>query len=205
MNAILKIAGLSVIAFSNPAFGQVFTIWAEAPETVTLGETYTVEFWGSVEGEPWVDGVSALAGFGIDALGSGNVASVTTASIADWAVGFGREGVVNGIDVEAVSGGQLPLIVFPPDFNWDNPSILFTIEVTATSVPGSITYVPGNPNINGGLSFYPDSFDGVSIVAPNDQGTTLVLVGATTRVVPAPVTLGAFGFLACARRWRRTI
>jgi hypothetical protein len=204
MNAVLKIAGLSVFAFSSPAFGQVFTIWAEAPEAVNPGETFAVEFWGSVVGDPWVDGTSALAGFGIDALGSGNVANVTVATVADWAADLGTEGVVSGNDVHAISGGQFPLLLFQPDFNWDNPSILFTIEVTATHVSGSISYTPGNPNINGGLSFYPDSFDASSIIAPNDPGTTLVLVGATTRIVPAPAAIGlVLAGLWCPGRRRR--
>ncbi len=190
MKTWMKATALAALALASTAWGQVFTIWAEAPEAVNPGETYTVEFWGSVEGDPWVDGVSALAGFGVDALGSGPVASVTTATIADWASDFGMEGQVTGIDVLAISGGQYSLIVFQPDFNWDNPSILFTIEVAASNAPGLITYVPGNPNVNGGLSFYPDSQDSASIAAPNDSGTMLVLIGATTQIVPAPATLG---------------
>ncbi len=206
MSTGLRVLILPLFAIATQASGQVFTIWAEAPETVNPGETFTVEFWGSAEGDPWADGTSAMAGFGIDARGSGNVANVTAATIADWAVGFGTVGTVQGIDVNGIAGGQLPNIFWiNPNINMNNPLMLFSIEVWASAIPGSITYVPDNPSANGGLSFYPDSEDGNAIIAPNDPGTTLVLVGATTRIVPTPAALAVFGFTALtACRRRRT-
>jgi hypothetical protein len=198
-----------VFAFSltaSAASGQVFTIWAEAPGAVGPGETFTVAFWGSVESDLWIDGQSAMAGFGIDALGEGAIAGVTEADVASWAAEYAAPGVVLGDDVVGISGGQLhsPFFESPP-FDLSNPILLFTIAVTAGQA-GSIAYTPGNPNPNGGLSFYPDEDEGASIIAPNDAGTALVLEGATTRIVPAPMTLGpllAGGFAAVTTR-RRT-
>jgi len=207
MNRTAQVSALLSLLTVSTAWSQVFTIWAEAPEAVDPGETFSVEFWASVEGEPWEDGVSAFAGFGIDAIGSGDVVSVTAAVLEDWAAGFGTQGSINGINVEGVSGGQIANVFdcLNPNINMNNPIRLFSIEVMA-GLGGSIAYTPANPNINGGLSFYPNSQDGASIVAPNDPGTTLEFFGATTRIVPAPAALGVFGFATLAtRRRRRTI
>jgi hypothetical protein len=202
MNMDLRTLALAVVAIASPAWGQVFTIWAEAPETVNPGETYTVEFWGAVEGDPWVDGTSAIAGFGISAIateGSGLVVTNHGSVISNWAAGFGTNGTVVGSDLFDTSGGQLAALFggFPPP-DPSNPILLFTFDVTVGDLAGAVTYTPDGPNVNGGLSFYPDGQDGYTIIAPNDPGTTLVLVGATTRVVPAPATLG----LVFAGLWR---
>lgn len=208
MKIRMTIATLSALALASPALGQVFTIWAEAPEAVNPGETYTVEFWGSVEGDPWVDGESAIAGFGISAIateGSGLVVMNHGSVISDWAAGFGTDGTVVGPDLFDVSGGQIASFFgdgYYPDTS--NPILLFTFDVTVGNTAGAVTYTPNNPNPNGGLSFYPDGNDGASIIAPNDPGTTLLLEGATTRVIPAPATLGlVFIGLWCPGRRRR--
>lgn len=197
--AIAAVAGLA-----GAAVAQDFTISAVAPAQVNPGETYTVEFWGSVEGAPWVDGTSAMAGFGVDAIGSGNVASVSDATVAGWAAGFGVAGVVIADDVTGISGGQLANLfgILNPGIDLSNPIMLFSIEVTA-GAGGVITYVAGNPNINGGLSFYPDSEDGASVRAPNDPGTTLSFVSATTTVIPAPASLALLGLGGLVARRRR--
>jgi uncharacterized protein (TIGR03382 family) len=208
MSTGLKPLVLMLGATASTALGQVFTIWAEAPDAVNLGETYTVEFWGSVEGDPWVDGQSAVAGFGIDAIGSGDVVGVSPATIADWAVLLGSAGNVLGSHVHDIMGGQLPNIFWiNPDINMNNPVSLFTIEVTAANAPGSITYTPSNPNEIGGLSFYPSSDDGAAIIAPNAPGTTLVLTGVTTAIIPAPATLAFVGLagLVAGRRRRMNL
>lgn len=194
-----------VVCCAAPVHAQVFTIRAEAPETVLPGEIYAIEFWGSVEGGLWVDGVSAIAGFAIDALGAGAVDSVTEATIPNWAANFGTPGQVSGIDVLGVSGGQVPNLFGPPtQSDMSNPILLFSIGVTAGG-EGLILYTPANPNPNGGLSFYPLVGDGAMITAPNDPGTTLVLVGATTRIVPGPGGIGvlAGGVLVGSTRRRR--
>jgi hypothetical protein len=200
-----SILALGISALCAPAFGQVFKIWAEAPDSVISGDTYTVEFWGSVAGDNWYQGISGFAGFSIDAVSAGDIAQVTTASIAQWASNFGTEGTVNGAAVEGISGGQLPNgFGTEPFADLSNPIVLFTIEVTAGS-NGAITYTPSNPGVYGGLSYYPDAWDGYLIVAPDDPGTTLLLVGATTRVVPAPAAVGLVGFAGlgtCRQRGR---
>ncbi len=211
MNTGLKPLVLMLAALASPAMGQVFTIWAETPETVNPGETYTVEFWGSVEGDPWVDGISAIAGFGISAIATegGSLVVINHGSvISDWAAGFGTNGTVVGSDLFDTSGGQLAAIfggLPPPDPT--NPILLFTFDVTVGNLAGSVTYTPDGPNVNGGLSFYPDGQDGYSIIAPNDPGTTLVLIGATTQVVPGPATLLALGLagFAASRRSNRSV
>jgi hypothetical protein len=202
MKATLSILILPLFTLTMPAAGQVFTIWAEAPEAVNPGETYTVEFWGSVDDDSWVDGTSAMAGFGINAIateGAGLVVLNHGSVIADWAAGFGTDGTVVGPDLLGTSGGQLPTLFgdgYVPDLT--HPMMLFAFEVTVADTAGSVTYTPDGPNVNGGLSFYPVYDDSNSVIAPNDPGTTLVLVGATTRVVPAPATLG----LVFAGLWR---
>jgi hypothetical protein len=208
MKATLSILILPLFALTIPAAGQVFTIWAEAPEAVNLGETYTVEFWGSVDSESWVDGISAMAGFGISAIateGASLVAVNHGSVIADWAAGMGVDGTVVGSDLFDVSGGQIISIFGAPAPDRTHPIMLYTFDVTVGNTPGSVTYTPNGPHINGGLSFYPDSEEFFSITAPNDPGTTLVLVGATTRIVPAPAVSGLVvlaGLGTCRRRRR---
>jgi len=194
----------AVAALAGVATAQDFTITAVAPAEVNEGEFYTVEFWGAVSGASFVDGLSAIAGFGVDAMGSGNIASVSVATGVDWNLGFFVEGVVNGSNVEGISGGQLANLfgILNPAIDLSNPIMLFTIQVEAGTV-GTATYVAGNPNINGGLSFYPDNQDGASIVAPNDAGTTLTMIAATTNIVPAPASLALLGLGALVARRRR--
>lgn len=202
----LFLATLSAFIFASPAGAQVFTIWAEAPETVLPGETYAVEFWGSIEGEPFVEGESAVAGFGISARATSGAELVAVnhgSEIAEWAAGFGTDGTVVDADLLDVSGGQLASIFGDDWTDMTHPIVLFTFEVTVGESRGAITYTPSDPNPNGGLSFYPDWNDGHSITAPNDPGTTLVLVGATTVIVPSPMLLVALTMMAAPFQARR--
>lgn len=201
MKNVIAIAVVAGVA--GAAVAQDFTIAATAPASVNPGETYTVEFWGSVSGGSWADGTSAMAGFGVDALGSGAIASHTNATIADWAAGFGVEGATVGNDVVGVSGGQLANVFnLNPNIDMSNPILLFSIDVTAGAA-GNIVYVAGNPNVNGGLSYYPVSTAGASVVAPNHAGTTLSFVAATTTIVPAPASIALLGLGGLVARRRR--
>ncbi len=209
MSTGLRVLILPLFVIATQASGQVFTIWAEAPEAVNPGETYTVEFWGSIEGPEFIDGFSAMAGFGINAIATegGSLVVVNHGSvISDWAAGLGTDGTVVGPDLYGTSGGQLSNGIFVnPNINMNNPIVLFTFDVTVGDMAGAVTYTPDGPNVLGGLSFYPDSQDFGYIVAPNDPGTTLLLVGATTRIVPAPATLGVvIAGLCCFGSRRRT-
>ena len=203
MNMSIAMAAVSSVV--GGALAQDFEIALVAPMTVEMGETYTVEAWGSVTGDPWVDGTSAMAGFGIDLIGSGNVASISQANFPIWSAGFGVEGFIDGTSLLGVVGGQLANLfgVLNPNLSLSNPIMLFSVEVAAADSPGSITYTPANPNVNGGLSFYPDSTDGATIGAPNDPGTTLTLAGVTTRVVPSPAGLALIGLAGLAAGRRR--
>ncbi len=201
--AIAVVAGLAAAASA-----QDFEISMVAPESVMTDSTYTVEVWGSVTGGSWVDGFSAMAGFGIDAIateGAGLVTANGGSVITDWASGFGTDGTVSGADLLGTSGGQLANLfgILNPAIDMSNPILLFTFDVTVGSTAGSVTYTPANPNVNGALSYYPDSQDGASVIAPNDQGTTLTLLGATTRVVPAPASLALLGLGGLVARRRR--
>ncbi|KAA0214199.1 MAG: PEP-CTERM sorting domain-containing protein [Leptolyngbya sp. PLA3] len=202
MKSVFAIAAVAGLA--GAALAQDFTIYAVAPASANVGDTYTVEFWGQVEGGSFVAGTSAIAGFGVDALGTGNVAAVSTATIATWAAGFGVAGTVNGANVEGISGGQLANLFgfLNPNIDLSNPIMLFSIDVTVGGF-GDITYVAGNPNPNGGLSYYPVSTDGASVVAPNHAGTTLTFISATTSVVPAPASLALLGLGGLVARRRR--
>jgi len=199
--AIAVVAGLAAAASA-----QDMTISLVAPASVGLGETYTVEVWGSVSGGSWVQGTSAMAGFGIgvttndDAL----VASITSSTIASWAQGFGTNGTVVGADLLGTSGGQIANVFnLNPGINMSNPIMLFTFDVTAGGVAGTVTYSPSNPNPNGALSYYPVSTNGASVIAPNTAGTNLILTGASTQIVPAPASLALLGLGGLAARRRR--
>lgn len=203
----LAAAALATLAAHAAGQTHRFTMWAEAPETVLAGETFTIGFWGSVESPVFVEGTSAMAGFGIDAVGQGSVTLVSNVTIQPWAADYGTVGGIFGPNVQGVSGGQIRNIITPPlSFSLENPILLFTFDVTAGG-SGSITYTPANPNPNGGLSFYPDYLNGASIVGPNDADTSLALIGATTRIVPAPTPLMLVGAslytLGSRRRNRR--
>ena len=167
-------------------------IWIEGPDHVLApNTTYTLEVWGRIESPVYVEGVSMVAGFGIDVLnlaGADSIASVSNVRIEFWAEQFGTLGIVAGYNVLGTSGGQLPFgIVFPPyPPDVRNPIPLFTFDFTTASGPlDEISFTAANPNINGGLFFYPNMWDGASIVAPNDTNTALHLSGWTS-VVPAP-------------------
>jgi hypothetical protein len=206
MNMFIAMAAVSSVA--GGALAQDFEIALVAPMTVDMGETYTIEAWGSVTGDQWVDGISAMAGFGISAFATEGANLVVTnhgSVISEWAAGFGTDGIVVGSDLLDVSGGQLANLIpdLNPNLDLSNPIMLFTFDVTVGDTTGAVTYTPGNPNPNGGLSFYPDSEDGQSIIALNTPGTTLTLTGVTTRVVPAPATLALVGLAGLATGRRR--
>ncbi|MCL4222554.1 MAG: hypothetical protein KJZ65_14435 [Phycisphaerales bacterium] len=170
--------------------------------------TYEVEAWGRVTGDEWMYGVSAIAQFGIDVIQTGYAGMVSSVSTAyHWGGGIVLDngGTPIGPDLVGVRGGQLANLFgfLNPDIDLSNPILLFTFEVTLNGEEGVSTYTPTNPAPQGGLSFYPDSTQGQSIVAPNDAGTTLTLFGATTSVLPAPGAAVLLGVSLVFGRRRR--
>jgi len=184
-------------------------IWIEGPEEVLQpNTTYALEVWGRWESPLFVEGYSAMAGFGIDiinAAGQSSVGSVDQVRFPSWSELFGQFSGVSGTDILGVSGGQLPrnpINPVEPNPNTDNPIMLFMFEMTTSNaVLAPIQFLPSNPSIHGGLSFYPSIDDFFSIVAPNDHDTALHLTGWTS--VPAPFSVvPMIGVLGMIRRRR---
>ena len=69
---------LACVALSGgAAMGQSFVVSASAPAFVLPGQQFSVEVWGSVSGVSWTQGVSAMAAFQVDLLGSGPIAQAS--------------------------------------------------------------------------------------------------------------------------------
>jgi len=177
------------------------------PDSTHPPGRFTLEIWGSFSSPDFIDGTSAMAGFGIGIETTGLAGapwSIDEIQNAPWATGFGHIGTIDGTDVEEVSGGQLANLfgILNPDIYLSNPILLFTMTVESPSSPGYLELTPMNPNPNGGLSFYPDSTDGASIVAPNDPGTSIHFESWSWQV-PAPSSiacLALWGMVSSRRR-----
>lgn len=184
-------------------------IYMIGPSEVMSNTTYTVEAWGRWDSPLFVQDISAMAGFGIDAIntfGGDQIASVGNVQIAQWALGFGVPGDIIDLSVRGISGGQLANLFgfLNPFIDMRNPIMLFSFEFTTADVPIThIGFAPANPNPNGGLSFYPLSMDGASTIAPNHPDSSLTLTG-WEYVVPSPAGMGvlAMGLGAWLRRRR---
>lgn len=207
-----KVAVAAVGGFAGAGLGQDFEIYLVAPQWLTAlpSATYTVEVWGRVTGEAWIDGVSAIASFGIDIFatrGRNLVNSVRTAQGGGGGIVLTTSGVPAGPDLLGVSGGQLANLFgfLNPNIDLSNPIRLFTFEVTVTGDwLDVVEYTPMNPAANGGLGFYPDSTVGTTIIAPNDAGTTLTLTGARSTIIsPSPGTGVVLGTALLFVRRRR--
>ncbi len=190
------VAMAAVGTAAGAGWAQDFEIYLVAPSQVVGpgGTTYTVEVWGQVSGGGWIDGSSAMAVFGIDIIATGGRALVSDVSSAldGSPIVLYENGVPVGPDLVGVRGGQLANLFgfLNPNIDLSNPIRLFSFEVTVTGEYGLIEYTPMNPAAIGGLSFYPDSTQSESIIAPNDAGTTLTLTGVQTWInVPGPGTV----------------
>lgn len=200
------------LSLSQAAAGQAThqaDIWIVGPSLTEVHwwTTIRLEVWGQFESPAFIPGTSAMAGFGIDienTLGGGEV-SVSNVQIGGWAAAFGQTGQIDGSDITGVSGGQLANLfgILNPGIDTSNPIRLFTFDVEIDT-PSAIHFQPVNPNINGGLSFYPDSTDGASIVAPNDPDSSLTLNGWSW-VAPTPSGLGVFVLAGGLVRRRRGV
>ncbi|MBX3323732.1 MAG: PEP-CTERM sorting domain-containing protein [Phycisphaeraceae bacterium] len=112
-------------------------------------------------------------------------------------------GTASGRSLVGVIGGQLANLFgfLNPDVDMSNPILLFSFQVRAM-FEGQAIYTPGQPHPEGALSYYPDATMGPSINS-NMPGTTLTLIGAKTRIIPAPASLALLGLGAMAARRRR--
>lgn len=168
-------------------------IFMVGPSEVMRNSTYTLEVWGRFDSPWFVEGTSAIAGFGIGmgaTTGFEQLASISNVQIAPWAGGFGWPGIILGLAIVdgGVSGGQLANLFgfLNPNINMSNPILLYTVDFTTGDVPIThIGFAPQDPNVNGGLSFYPISTDGASIIAPNHPDSSLTLTG-WEYFVPSP-------------------
>jgi hypothetical protein len=203
--------GIIVLLIAGTAWGQTIHngfIWIEGPdEVLESNTTYTLEIWGRIESPAFITGDSAIAGFGIDirnTAGRDQIDSISNIQIADWAAGFGTDGTIQIIDLLNTSGGQLANLwgILNPNIDMRNPIPLFTFDFTTASGPvTNLEFTPVDPNVNGGLSFYPDNEDGASIITPNDADSSLTLTPWTYQV-PGPGSLAPLLFLAAWRRSR---
>ncbi len=168
--------------------------------------TYTLEVWGQWDSPDFIEGVSAMAGFGFDieqTIGQEQIVSVGNLQYAPWAAAFGTDPTIVGNDMLGISGGQLANLfgILNPDIDLGNPILLFTFEITTGEEHvWNIEFTPTNPNVNAGLSFYPDSENGASIIAPNDADTSLTM-NSWAYYIPSPAsTVPLFLMLAARRR-----
>lgn len=200
-----------IVGMVGSGLAQDFEILLVTPPDVVgpPGTTYEVEVWGQFSGGAWVDGASALAAFGIDIICTGGRSLVSAVS-SGWQwnnpIVLYDNGFPTGPDLLGVRGGQLANLFgfLNPNIDLSNPIQLFSFDVTITGEVGVIEYTPMNPAAEGGLSFYPDSTEGASIIAPNDPGTTLTLTGVRTLInVPGCGTFGVLGWLSVPATKRR--
>ncbi len=155
-------------------------VWLEGPDgALEPDTTYTIEAWARWESPLFVQGLSAMGGFGVDVINTTGanttVIAVENVRFPAWAAQYASLGGIIGTDLHGVSGGQGPSNPFNPvitDFDLSNPILLFTFDFTTadTGIDG-IVFRPMHPNPNGGLSFYPSWAEGVTIVAPNHPDT----------------------------------
>jgi hypothetical protein len=201
--------GLAALGIAASASAQTHTGTFAIQHTsgfYSPGETATFAVFAQWDSPAFIDGLSATAGFGFDivtAYGLDNVASMSNLQYADWAAGFGVGPDYTDTSILNISGGQLANLfgILNPGINMNNPIELFTFDVTWSSGPLGVTEIAtSNPNINGGLSFYPDSQDGASIIAPNDPDTELVM--GSIIFFPAPGTAAPLLMMAMIRRRR---
>jgi hypothetical protein len=198
---VVGCAGSACAQATHDAF-----VWIEGPGAVTPGSTFTLDVWGRFESPAFVDGVSAIAGFGMDVIctaGRDEVVSV------DGPDGFGgivlESGFAAGPDLLEVRGGQLANLfgILNPTIDLSQPMHLFSFEVTVGDFT-QLAFTPANPGPDGGLSFYPDSTDGGTIVAPNDADTTLTMVGWSYEVPgPGPGGMAVVAVAVVGRGRRR--
>lgn len=180
------------------------TIWIAGPDEVLANSTFTLDVWGRFESPDFVDGVSAIAGFGMDVICTeGREQIVSVEGPGRFGGGITLEsGFPVGPDLIEVRGGQVPNLfgILNPFIDLSNPMHLFSFEVTVGDI-SHIAFDTMNASLEGGLSFYPDSTDGATIVAPNDAGTSLTFVG-WEYVVPGPWTVAIGGLAVLGRRRR---
>lgn len=206
----LIFAGLAAVLCAQAAGQAVHHgyVWLEGPEGVLApNTTYTMEAWGRWESPLFIDGFSAMAGFGFDVIntaGSGTqVASVSNVQFFLWDGLWGTQGTIVGTNITGISGGQIPnpgIVPIWPFMDLRNPIPLFTFTfITADAPIVHLGFEPMRPHPMGGLSFYPNATDGASIIAPNDEGTALHMIG-WEYVVPSPSSWVAVGLMMLAGR-----
>jgi hypothetical protein len=204
-------SGLISLVFATSALAQTsvgtVTLTTDFVAASASGEnTFTVVAWGEWDSLLFVEGVSAMAGFGFDVRNTEGRGFVRVGNFqyAPWSKEFAIGPDVGAYDIGNISAGQVANLfgTLNPSIDLSNPIELFSFDVTITGEqPNVIEFMPTNPNPNGGMSFYPDSQNGPSIIAPNDPDTALEFVGLRI-VIPTPATVLPFVLLGAIGRRR---
>jgi len=186
---------LATAALAQSHFAEISVY---GPSSAEPGGVVTAEVWGSFQSDSFIDGVSAIAGFGIgieSQVTLGGTSEILSVTIAPWASDFGSIGTIAGGDISEVSGGQLANIFgLNPNIDLSNPILLFTFDVMIYMSHSTVFEVaPVNPNPNGGLAFYPDATQGATVSAPNHPDSELIVHSWYFNNTPTPSVLSLCG------------
>ncbi|KAA0212383.1 MAG: hypothetical protein DYG94_14745 [Leptolyngbya sp. PLA3] len=183
-----------------------FDLWFEAPESVSAGDTFTVEVWAGASGLFVNDGlnISLFHSLLMSVEVSGDLDSLASISPATIHTNFALN---TGAPTENWLVDVMAFNLLDFGFDPDNPMHLFSFDVSTTTMGrGTLTF-NAHPSSTGpdmlwwfvqpptGDSFYIGSADDASVLTANPFAV---------RVIPAPagVAILALGGVASLRRRR---
>lgn len=178
----------------------VFTAWLQAPEVVVAGSDFTFSVWVGATGTT-IDAENALASFTMDVIASGLAAEFTPANllVPGFSQGTPLENALRG-----VSGFNHPSIA---PFSTHNP--IRASEASVALPPGGdgvleLTLAQ-TQDWNFMIGWWIDYIAGSSVF-DTDPGSSLIVIPATVRGIPAPagVVILVLGELVRGGRRRRS-